>query len=294
MSTQALDTTTILHALATLEGEFLGTQCVWEPVNGGQTKIFGWLTACKDQLKRVAGLKSKASTDYRVLNAFLAEERFSIRLNPFEGIGVVSILDKLVEWLDGAAALTEIRGANGQTFPGFEIEANGAHVYRVVGQPGPLVEMKTKSADTLWLYLPDENISIYDGIDLVRMIAGVMASPRSTHDRYAGVRVPKIDFDITPDISFLIGAGVIDKDGLDWYITQAIQQFKFRMNEKGARARVATAISAKRGMSFEPVKLSINRPFYGWFTQPGFDMPIASFYADYNSWKEPAGSLEDL
>jgi hypothetical protein len=66
------------------------------------------------------------------------------------------------------------------------------------------------------------------------------------------------------------------------------------MNEEGARARVATGISMLRSASFAPVKLIFNRPFYGWFTQEGIELPMAVFYADFDSWTEPAGSLDEM
>lgn len=68
------------------------------------------------------------------------------------------------------------------------------------------------------------------------------------------------------------------------------------MNEKGARARVVTGIVMLKGiMPMErPKPLIFDRPFYGFFLQDGVPIPLACFYADYDSWKEPAGSLEEL
>ena len=81
----------------------------------------------------------------------------------------------------------------------------------------------------------------------------------------------------------------VGQDGQWWYIDQAFQQFMLRMNEKGARAKVATGIAMRKGGPLGPAVLHIDRPFVGWFTQQGApELPIACFYADYDSWRKVA------
>ena len=67
-----------------------------------------------------------------------------------------------------------------------------------------------------------------------------------------------------------------------------------RMDETGARVKVATAVGAERFMSVEPILLVLDRPFYGWWTQKGLNLPMAAFFADWDALHQPAGSLEDL
>jgi hypothetical protein len=68
-----------------------------------------------------------------------------------------------------------------------------------------------------------------------------------------------------------------------------------RMDEKGARVKVATGIVSKEAFSADqPSVFVVNRPFYGWWTQEGLDLPMAAFFADWESLHKPVGGLEDL
>jgi len=100
-----------------------------------------------------------------------------------------------------------------------------------------------------------------------------------------GAIVPMVDISTNVPLEWMLGA-VCGGQSID----QAFQQFRIRMNEQGARAKVATGF-ATRGMSPRPV--TFDRPFAGWFTQSGSELPIALFYAAQDSWKA-AGSLNDL
>lgn len=80
-----------------------------------------------------------------------------------------------------------------------------------------------------------------------------------------------------------------------WTMGYTLQQFKMRMDETGARVKVATVIVTMRGMSEEPRIFTVNGPVYGWWTQKGFeDLPMAAFFADWDALHKPAGSLADL
>jgi len=291
MATRALDVTTIMKCLRELEESFLGQNREWKTENEGQQRIFAWYSRFKDLLPKVRGLKAKASRKYDELNDFLTAEGFEPMFDPFEGIGVASILDKLINWAGGTATLCEIYGRDQKTYPGFELPPDGVNIYQV--SQGFLAELKTKSDDTLWLLLPKSGSTLSD-LDMVQMAFDVMTENRRIAHMREGVQIPKLDFYVKPDLGFLLNASTTDLDGVLWYISQAFQMFKMRMNEKGARVKVATGIVMK-SLSMGPSKLVFDQPFYGWWTQKGLEeLPMAVFYADYDSWKEPAGSLEDL
>ena len=112
---------------------------------------------------------------------------------------------------------------------------------------------------------------------------------------WAGAKVPMIDFDLTPDLAWLLGAGMITERGDRYEIVQAAQQFKMRMDETGARVKVATIVIVKvLSLTLGPKMFVVDRPFYGWWTQHGIDMPLAAFFADWDCWRKPAGSLEGV
>src|SRR5688500_14631377 len=102
MATKALDVVTILHALSVLGNE-LKTKG-WNAKNEQQRQIFIWLEEHQELLAKFTGLEAKASRFWEELNAYLTERGFDPMVQPFApelGIGVVSILDKLVHWLNG-------------------------------------------------------------------------------------------------------------------------------------------------------------------------------------------------
>lgn len=307
MATRALDVVTILYALDTLDTELQTT--VWNPKNPAQIDLFEWLGTFKEKLARITGLDAKASRFYEELNAFLAQRGFSPMIDPFnpnDGLGVVSILDKLVRWLNGPGEISEISTRSGE-MPGFELPRTGVNVYEVSGYPGSyLLELLTQSDDTLWLFV--HNDTSREGLDMVKLSMDVMRKPRKTpmsRDLYgfgrgesptfAGAKVPMIEFDIKPDLSWLLGADTTTVSGDYYFIAQAAQQFKMRMDEKGARVKVATTVVVTlSSWSHGPTVFVVDRPFYGWWTQHGIDLPMAAFFADWDSWRKPSGSLEDL
>jgi hypothetical protein len=305
MATRAIDIITILHAISVLDGELKTTG--WNSKNPQQKKIFGWLVAHREMLAKVTGLDAKASRFWEELNKFLTDHKFDPmveRFDPDRGIGVVSILDKLVKWQHGPGAKVQIRTVQGDR-PGFELPAQGVNVYEVSGYPGSyLLELLTKSDDTLWLFVHNNNS--LEGLDMAELSMDVMSRSRKTpmhkgmfggsgqYRVFAGAQVLMLDFDIKPDISWMVGADTNTEDGGYFFIAQAAQQFKMRMDETGARVKVATVMVAMRGISEEPKLFVLDRPFYGWWTQKGLSLPMASFFADWDSLQKPAGSLEDL
>src|SRR3989337_4119247 len=296
MSTQAFDAVTIFKCLAQLEAQFLGENREWEPQNDEQERLFTLYQQMKDYLAQIRGLKAKGSKFYTELNDFLVEEGFSPMFQPFnpeDSVGVATVLDKMVEWFV-EAELVNITAQNGREYPGFEIPKQGVSIYTT--NYGTLAELYTKSEDTVWLLLPTANQPDLLGFNLFETAVKVMSEEGSINHHFSGIQIPKVDLDVTPDLNFLLRARTFDTNDVPWRVTQAFQRFKFRMNENGARAKVTTGIAVTMEAFFaKPDPLILDRPFLGWFTQKGLELlPMAVFWADYDSWKEPSGSLENL
>lgn len=296
MTTKALDLVTIFKCFRQLEEKLLGMEMRSLSGNYETTQLFIWYEHFRSLVEKITGLKAMSSNDADALNNFLTVDGFDPMFYELgkSDVGVVSILDKMVKWLKGEAELTDISSGL-KRYSGFEISPSGVDIYEVPS--GILAELKTTSDDYLWLSLPKDNVEIeFNGLDMFDFAFKTMARERISSGRYAGAQIPKIDFDVKPDLNFLLGAGTIDKNGNPWNISQAFQQFKFRMDETGARVKVATGMAMMLGCSINtPVKLVFNRPFFGWWTQKGLEeLPMAVFYADYDCWKNPAGSLESL
>ncbi len=298
MATRALDIITIMHALDILSEEIGANE--WQTTNPQQRRMFEWYRSLRPTLAKVKNLKAKASRFYEELNKFLTDDGFDPMVEPFDpetGLGVVSILDMLVEWLHGPGELVEIQTAAG-TKPGFEIPSNGVHVFELAGYPGLLVNPLTKGENSLWLYLTESRG--FEGLDMVQHAMRIMSAPRgiaggNDYPTYGAAHIPMIDFDIKPDIDWLQGA-VAKTDAVPFRIDQAAQQFKLRMNEEGARVKVATVVVAEVfSMGGTSLTLIVDQPFYGWWTQKAVPtLPMAVFFADFESWKKPEGSLAEL
>lgn len=294
MATHALDIVTILKCIKEAEDKFLGEGRKWGTKDEKQTLIFKWYAKYKNVLNKIIGLDAKASEDARELNDFLKSKGFAPMFHELTSndIGVASILDKLVKWLQGTAQLVDIVAENRQTYPGFELPKEGTRIFET--SRGLLAELKTRSNDTLWLLLPSRGIAL-EGLEMVKMAFELMSQEHAPARYYAGAKIPMLDFEVKPNINFMNGVDTYDQQGAYWFIAQAFQAFKMRMDEEGARVKVATGMRLFTASIPVKVKLVFNRPFYGWWTQDGLEeLPIAVFCVDYDSWRKPAGRLEDL
>src|SRR5919199_672204 len=223
MATRALDVVTILHAISVLDTELKTTG--WTAHNPQQEQVFAWLEQHRDLLASVTGLDAKASRFCQELNRFLTERKFDPLVEPFDpdlGIGVVSIVDKLVTWLHGPGMIAEIPTNHGIR-PGFLLPYNGVNVYEVDGYAGSyLLELLTQSDDTVWLFVHTD--TSLQALDLVRLSLDVMNRPRRVPMRnygptvrpdpvFDGALVPMVDLDVKPDMSWLCGADVYTEAG---------------------------------------------------------------------------------
>lgn len=285
MSTQIFDVTTIILAVHEAEKNFLGLGRTWRAANPDQKRLLELYSRFRDDVTSMEDLKAKASKDIAVLNAFLAENGFDIRLDPIpdpEGFGVVAILDRLVKWL--VAGEERSLWVNGKTYPAFRLE-EGASFYSLGGHQHPAVCLQTQSKDTVWLTFADEQLS---GLALVDKVLALAAAQKEHIYDYKGTVIPEVMINQKPDISFLLDMGTYDPKGQYWFIQQAIQQAKFAMNKEGARIKVATAVAVMRSMSavVNP-DLIFDRPFYLWISgREGSALPVAMIYVDVDTWQK--------
>jgi hypothetical protein len=278
----------------------VGDGAFWSPVDSQTAYVTELLEKHFPSLAGTDNFESLASTDWEALNAFLVSHKFAPKIeyfDPSQGIGVVSVMDLLLKWAQGPAKKATIDTEVGEK-PGFHIPEGGVEAYTVRGYAGILLKIAVRGKQTLWLYVPGESEPYLADTDGLLLVALTIAISSARHYRryesdHEGVVLPMVDFSLEPDISFLLGAELVsDSDSL--FVNQAGQQFKFRMNEEGARVKTETHIVAMRGIMAEPQPFIVDRPFFGWVSMNGIDLPVAAFYADFDSWKQPEGSLQDL
>ena len=270
MSTHAMDIATIIKIFITLKKERGIGSSGWNSINPLQKQIFEFYEKYQDEVSHLKNLNCNIGID-----------------SPLE-ITATSTLDKSVIWKGGIAKESSVK-CKEKKYPAFRLE-EGCSVFAVDGFEEPLLMIETKSKDKLWILMSQET----SGLDLARTALDISVAAKKLHQEYVWhpeAIIPKVDFKLEPNISFLEGA-----NSANWSISKATQKFKFRMNEEGARAIVETHM-VLFGCCVQEItkieKIVIDKPFIGWFTQDGSSFPMAVFYADTDCWKD-AGKLKDL
>lgn len=253
----------------------------WQPANETQQLfVHNYLAQYTDISKfKPDELKAWASKNYQELNDILAKEHFAIRLEPFptNGFGMVAILDVMMEWLAPGTS-KKITTKDNKTYAGVEIE-RGFTIFTSSHHAHPIACIQTKSGDTVWFTIADKTRSNFDLLQYIHTIANNIQED----NQYQSVMFPKIDLDQQPDITWLLRMSYAG-----YFIAQAKQQTKLKMNEFGAHVKSAVAIAMMRSMPPTNKKvLMIDQPFFCWITKPTISIPIFAGYLDTDVWKDP-------
>lgn len=258
----------------------------WHTINETQQLfVKNYLSHYKDVTKfKPDELKAWASKDYQELNAILTKEHFAIQLDPFptDSFGVVAILDVMMEWRSPGTS-KNITVKNSQTsYSGAHIE-RGFTVFTAKNHAHPIACLETKSGDKVWFTIADKPRSNFDLLNYLDAIKNNVQQD----DNYQSVIFPKIDLDQQPDITWLLKMSYAG-----YFIAQAKQQTKLKMNEFGAHVKSAAAIAMMRSMPPSNKKtLVIDQPFFCWIEKPDVNIPIFAGYLDTDVWKDP-GTLD--
>jgi len=226
-------------------------------------------------------LRMIAHKEARVINKWLADNGYEIRLSSQEGANtfcVASILDVLVEWL-AKGSVTAVKG----NYPAVRIkEDDGAYVVSGSGQPVACV--RTKGDEVVFMRMIDREPEGPMGIaDMLRDLPEEMSRDGS----YGSVVFPMLDCDQVVDVSWLVGL-CTGHAPTDWYVKEAVQQTRFRMNEVGARAQSAAAMMMKcRSIERPKQELVIDRPFLLWIERKGVGIPLFAGVFAEDSWRRP-------
>lgn len=286
--TQTITAFPIVGCLKAAE-EWLGQELNWNSVNEDQEEFFelfyeagmAAIPALGDQLKR------KASGELAPINEFLKANGFDIQLTVPPGVGgfcVASILDVLVEWMKKGTRrkITNEKG----TFDGVHLKQNdgvailqNAHVH-----PHPVARIATKSGDKVYMTPVDGLPS--GRFALESKIRSILVGLEHPDYRYEGVVFPMVNYDREIDISFMQGLNCNEpKPG--FYVVQAKQQTKFRMNETGARVESAAAMTMRCMSANIKSPFVIDRPFLLWITRRGVNMPLFGGLFAEDVWSDP-------
>jgi len=282
------DTLVVFPILGCLQAacDYLGYDAEWVPVNDEQTQFVELFLEHLKVIDDLDCLERKADRDASVINNWLKERGFNIELRPVaDGFAVASILDVLVKWLkEGDKAFVE--NDNGR-FEGVRLKKGVAAYMQKELYPYPVVKVRTQSDDIVCMAiadsLPKDRFAINWKVEQLRAI-------QKPYDAQ-GVVFPMVKYDKMVDISWI--EGMCTKPGQNddgFYISQAIQQTKFRMNEIGARAESAVAMTFRCMAAIAPDPwVILDKPFILWIERPGVEMPLFAGVFAEDVWENPGG-----
>ena len=286
---KASEVYTITAALKRAE-ETMSLKKDWQPKNEIQRRFLkNFLPLCRKY--NVDEIELEVSDKAEKINTFLEKKGFSIRLQPFppNTLGFASILDLIVEWLHLGEKI-KIDAKNGGKYDGVRIKKEGVSFFEstVYGYRHIIAGILTKSGDMVFITVPKEPI---EGLDIIEMTDAISKNVDILPGIYDGVRFPMVDLDITNDIGWLKDMSTTNARNIPATITQAVQQIKIKMNEKGARFQSATAMAITlKCVSIPKQDLIIREPFLVWVARHNFDKPLMAAFITEESWKNP-GSL---
>lgn len=271
--------------------DLLGPERVWEGLNDCQRSFLDeFFGPYRKGATSIPEIESIAATTAAPINKFLADRGFTIQLSDFSSdeLGTASVLDLLMEWHE-AGRETSITGHDGKTYPAVGLAEGIVTFFRSPSHPHVVASVAAKQqSDAVSVTILDEPV---EGFDLVRLVRDRFVARERCYD-FAGLHMPMVDYRQEIDIKFLCGTQTHNSAGQLYFISQALQENRLRLDEHGARAQSAVALAAKRGMSVAKPPLVINRPFLIWFTRQGIELPLFVGYITPEDWKQPESTLQ--
>jgi len=270
--------------------QFLGAHQSWQAVNDQQARFLAEIfEPGRTEGTKIPEIESLASRNVDEINAFLRQRGFRIQLKPFPSFppgafGTASVLDLLVEWQQ-AGDKTTIEDNSKKGYPAVRL-SKGVNYYQNDTHRHPIAAITTKSEDIVYMTMIDDAPHEFD---LIAVVEKLTASSHSV-GTFSGVIFPMVDLDQCVDIRWLRNMTTIDEGGMIYYIEQALQQTILKMNEEGARAKSAVAMSFAPTGAFHQTKpyMIINKPFLIWFVRSGLSKPLFAGYITQEDWKKPA------
>jgi hypothetical protein len=306
MKTRTITIHPILGCLQKAE-DFLGKNRKWKPsVRGDNRKtqqdfINDILVSVSD-VDKINEMKSIADLDVNVINKFLKDEGFNIKLSPIpngEGFAVASVMKILVEWIEKGKSV-DILTPNKKKYAGVQIDEENIkyHSSQFHSEPIASPAIKSKTDSVFITKINDKLLDVIEGGEfaLLDWLKKVRRGLLSDFDSFSYLEFPCINYDQEVDISWLVGMNTISDrkskfNGDPMLISEAKQQTKFRMNEVGAKVESAVAMGMLRCCVSMPKKvkvpLVIDEPFLLWMERSGVSIPYFAGIFDYDVWNKP-------
>lgn len=280
---------TVAAALGATE-EFLGKNRVWRSSKPQAQAFFRNLSTLRSQVQGVDFVQTEAGIGkpgVAEVNRFLKDKGFTIQLKSDgvqpSDVSAAAVMDIKVTWRDkGEARNNRLSTGSKKEVPGVSISSIQTASHSS-GHDYPIIQVPTQNGFDVYMTRYDGALS-EDPMALSQITSGIMNG--ITHEEtIKGAWFPMVDFEERGTLSWLLGASTTDaQNGGTATISQALAQYRLRMNEVGARAEAAVAVSTTKGMR-GPRSVSIDGPFLVWFVKDG--VTYFSAYIDEDSMKTP-------
>ncbi len=277
----------IIAALIAPEGEYFKNNNIWNPINHFQEYF---LTNCYSKRSELSHFNQKelqvwVSPDYKYLNTIAKGHNFDIHFQPFEPneIGSLSIFDISLKWLKvGEQSRIKYKG---KPYEAIEFDS-GFSVFNSDNFPHPIVKIKTKSKDVVYMAIADEPLEKFELLEKIYSLQRFVKETKE--ETYDELTFPKAILNHIEEISWLKKMWCPHKTEVDlwWEVTEAFQQTKFTMDKEGAYVQSGVVVQLMMKTSAANFKktVNINKPFYIWIEREGCVLPIFTGYLDETSW----------
>ncbi len=255
----------------------------WTARNSTQERFLRIFDVCKRDVDHISEIESEVGVGtVDPVNTFLRRKNLDIQLRPIspQELVVASVLDFLVEWLHEGQPSTLLHDV--KEYPAVLLN-RGVRVFMVNTFPHPVATITSHTNDIVFMtILSEQPTSAFEVFERARTLVEKHASAKAAWT-FKGVKFPMIDLDVQPDIAWLIG---MRANG--WWIGQALQQTKLKLNERGAHVTEAVAVTAKVSVHVQAAQpLLIDQPFLLVVQRPGLTRPLFSAFLAEDCWKDP-------
>ncbi len=207
-------------------------------------------------------LKGVFSNNADVVNDFLAEEGFSIKLEPLnqDEYGMASTLKLASKW-KVAGHETVLTAFDGKDYIAAHLDSVD-HGKRVPGHEPPVVILETQD-EIRYLVTELDDLSDLDGPGLFTAARALLEGHSAgQYVGCEGLTFPKVNLNVQPDIGYLLGLNTVTQGGQPCVVSQAKQQIKLEMDHLGAKVEEATAMGMQLESCMAPQPpIELKRPF---------------------------------
>ncbi len=281
----------ILSALSLAQNKFQENfpHSQWIPNTSEQNLFFKNYYPQKDQLQKLLPQELRSCVgDVHQVNGFLKENGYTIQLKdnlPDSILAVASILDIALTWkVPGEKSTLTRAGDSSQNYSAVHMQSG--FTLRKTPEGKQILAVDAQNGDTVYMAIAD---GPSEGFSLSETVHSLSSnSYEDITNMFSGAQFPMVDIHTSITLDWLLRLPYGYQDVPPYFeIRQALQETRFRMNEKGAHAQSVVAIELKvTGIQEPQPTFEINEPFYLWIERPGMSMPLFAAYIDTTDWKE--------